>query len=174
MNAQTIVWNWLGSRVVRARMLDVAMRCGAKTRAEAEDCVQDALVSAVRSATPVEQLDRADAWLAQIVVNATRIRLRANARRRRGGGTKTVEFLEEAHETLADASNPEHLVLTHESLAHLETALQQDRDGELLDACLTWDGTMRSLAETRGENVAALKTRLRRLRLRLRAALEAT
>jgi RNA polymerase sigma factor (sigma-70 family) len=170
MNADHLLWTSLNRPELRERLVRVARRCGAANLAEAEDCVQDALVSAVVTSSSVQDLSRADSWLLQIVANAARMKVRARKRVRRGGGVEHQELFEEM---VAHGSTPEQLASAHETLAELEAAIRADRDGELLGACLTWEGTLDSLAETRGENVSAIKTRLRRLRARLRAVVEA-
>jgi RNA polymerase sigma factor (sigma-70 family) len=170
MNAEHLFWNTLARPALRERMIAIAVRVGARDRIEAEDCVQDALVAALTTHAALEDQARADAWFSQIVANATRMRIRARKRLRRGAGADHVELEDEL---LRAHGDPEQIAVDHESLARIESALRADRDGALLRECLDWDGTLNTLADTRGENVSAIKTRLRRLRLRLREKLEA-
>lgn len=165
----TNVWTSFGTRDARERMIGVAMRHGAKNRADAEDCVQEALISAYTTHASLDDERRALAWLAQIVANATRMRLRANKRHRRGGD---VEHVDVDEERVANVIDPERTVAELESLHRLHTMPLAKHERDFLRDCLSWEGTLNTLAATRGENVSAVKTRLRRLRMRMRAHID--
>jgi RNA polymerase sigma factor (sigma-70 family) len=154
---------------LRARMIGAARRHGAATQEEAEDCVQDALITALTTRAELLDESRLDAWLVQIAINAARMHQRSLGRVRRGGGIRHVDV---DVSPIAAYGNPERTAAERESLASIDRSLQE-RDWDLLDASLAWDGTLAAYANARGEKVTTLKVRLHRLRERLKVLVEA-
>ena len=66
----------------------------------------------------------------------------------------------------------ERTAVERESLTSIDRSLRE-RDWELLDASLAWDGTLAAYADARGEKVTTFKVQLHRLRERLRVLVEA-
>lgn len=157
------------ARLDRARLVGVARRI-MRNDADAEDCVQRALLSAARHGAHVEQLQP---WLATVVVNVCRMELRARRRKRRD----TRRTVHELDEDVVDGAPGPHAALEARELeAAIARAMTEWSPGDaaLLFAAVEDDGAYAELAPRFGLTRSAFKTRISRIRRRLRAAIEAS
>lgn len=141
---------------------------------DAQDCVQDAFISAYRNLDKFRQDSKVSTWLYRIVVNACLMRLRKDRR------AKTMTQPEgEVEQVLADPSPsaeeaPERAALNKELGQHLEAGLAALPD-ELRIAVTLRDVQGLSnveAAEVLETTVSAFKARLHRARVQLRSYLE--
>ena len=131
---------------------------------DAQDAVQDALLSAVTHLDSFRAEGRIDAWLSRMVANACQ-------RMRRG--RKNDPGLHEPDAELTAPDDPETEAMRARLAATIQEALlelpAQDRALVLLAEVEGWTGP--ELAEHLGRSPGAIRTKLARLRARLRARL---
>jgi RNA polymerase sigma-70 factor (ECF subfamily) len=160
----------------RARMLAVAARILGNA-ADAEDCLQEALILAARNAGRFEGRSSPTTWLFIVVSNACRMQRRAMRRERRGGAMVHVSMDEVlADQTAADDnSDPEQSIQGRDVLAVVadELRLVPARDARLFERCVLEDRPLRDVAAEHSLTRQALKSRLFRVRRRLAERLEA-
>jgi RNA polymerase sigma factor (sigma-70 family) len=152
------------TRCYSERLL-AAGRRHCRTFDEAEDAVQDALTAVASDGSQFRGEGSLDGWLVRIV---------ANACRRLSRGQKNDPAIHDALVVLgADAPSPETATASHEVREILGTALleldAEDRVILLLSEVEQW--TAPEIAEEVGLSAGAVRTRLTRLRARLRDAL---
>jgi RNA polymerase sigma-70 factor (ECF subfamily) len=141
--------------------------CGGER--EAEDALQDGLLAAWRGARTFRADAAARTWLFQIVLNACRRR-----HRRRAGDPGEPAPLEAAAAVAADESGPEQRAGARELGRALDAALAA-LDGGAREVLLLRDVEGLSGEETAaalGIGLAAMKSRLHRARLDLKARVE--
>lgn len=142
--------------------------CG--SRRDGEDALQDGLLAAWRGAGTFRGEASARTWLYQVVVHACRRR-----QRRRSGEPAQAEGLEAAEAMPADGRNPEERLADGELAAALERSLagmpEEAREVLLLRDVEGLSGE--ETAAALGLGVAAMKSRLHRARLELKARVEA-
>lgn len=142
--------------------------CGGER--EAEDALQDGLLAAWRGAATFRGDSAARTWLFQVVVNACRRR-----HRRRAGEPASVEGDEAAAAVAADESGPEARVAARQAGRALEEAMAE-LPAEAREVLMLRDVEGLSGEETAsalGLGLAAMKSRLHRARLDLKARVEA-
>jgi RNA polymerase sigma-70 factor (ECF subfamily) len=130
-------------------------------QAEAEDAVQDALLSALKHFHQFEGRSRFSTWLHHIVVNAALKRLRR----------RVSERLSDEEQYRCSRPTQEELLLRAESLALLRAAIGKLRSRERETVCLLIsdeDGrTLQDVAKQLGVPVGTVKARLSRSRKHL-------
>ena len=142
--------------------------CGGER--EAEDALQDGLLAAWRGAATFRGDSAARTWLYQVVVNACRRR-----HRRRAGEPAAIEGDEAAAGVATDESGPEVRVAARQTGRALEAALSELAT-EAREVLMLRDVEGLSGEETAaalGLGLAAMKSRLHRARLDLKARVEA-
>jgi len=142
--------------------------CGGER--EAEDALQDGLLAAWRGAATFRGDSAARTWLYQVVVNACRRR-----HRRRAGEPAGIEGEEAAAAVAVDESGPEERVAARQAGRALEAALAE-LGAEAREVLMLRDVEGLSGEETAaalGLGLAAMKSRLHRARLDLKARVEA-
>jgi len=142
--------------------------CGGER--EAEDALQDGLLAAWRGAATFRGDSAARTWLYQVVVNACRRR-----HRRRAGEPAATDGEEAAAAVAIDESGPEERVAARQAGRALEAALAE-LGAEAREVLLLRDVEGLSGEETAaalGLGLAAMKSRLHRARLDLKARVEA-
>jgi len=142
--------------------------CGGER--EAEDSLQDGLLAAWRGAATFRGDSTARTWLYQVVVNACRRR-----HRRRAGEPAQTEPEEAAAAVAVDESGPEERVAAREAGRALDAALSMLAP-EAREVIMLRDVEGLSGEETAaalGLGLAAMKSRLHRARLELKALVEA-
>ena len=163
------------AHVDRARLVSVARRI-MRNDEDAEDCVQEALILAARNAHQFEGRSSPTSWLFRVVLNACRMRKRAERRERRGGGAAHVSI----DDLVADvplarpADDPELVLLSRETLDRLSAALDDvpALDAHLFRRVLEEDLPLKDLAQQSKLTRQAVKSRLFRVRRRLADALD--
>ncbi|MGZ3416418.1 MAG: RNA polymerase sigma factor [Polyangiales bacterium] len=160
----------------RARLLASATRI-LGNQADAEDCLQEALVLASRNAAQFEGRSSPTTWLFMVVANTCRMQRRAMRRERRGGSSVHVPMDDVvAQQSVADSScDPEQSIRGRDVLALVadELRLVAPRDARLFERCVLEDRPLRDVAEESRLTRQALKSRLFRVRRRLAERLEA-
>jgi RNA polymerase sigma-70 factor, ECF subfamily len=136
-------------------------------RADAEDAVHDAAISAWRHWPDRRDAGRTEAWFRRIVVNACRDRIRARQRVR--ALPAGLAFEAERHPLAPDAS---HLVADRDALAELLAGLSLD-DRILLTLRFGMDLTVPAIAAALGAREGTVKSRLHRALASARSRLEA-
>lgn len=158
----------------RARMVAVATRAlgGA---ADAEDCVQEALMLAERFAPRFEGRSNITSWMHTILVNVCRMHRRALRSERRGGRTTTVDLDDAATElgSMTSPDDPEESAAWREALDAVERELEHlphhDRD-TLAEQVGAFNREAMPATELRAMD-GGTKVRMFRLRKRLLRAL---
>jgi RNA polymerase sigma-70 factor (ECF subfamily) len=134
--------------------------------ADAEDCVQEALLLAARNAHAFEARACARTWLTRVVRNACLMHRRASRRLRRGGAAVhiTLDDL-----PIASIGDPEQEVISRALVAVIEDELQRvsHRDADVFLRCVVDERALADVAEERRMSRQALKSRLYRVRRRL-------
>jgi RNA polymerase sigma-70 factor (ECF subfamily) len=140
-----------------------------KNRSDAEDCLQEAFIAALRFS---EHCDDPSGWLRRIVQNACRMELRARRRIRRGAGARHLEF--EDHHAPTSTLDPERAALDREMLAAVVSALNEldAEDVRLLDRHVFDDVSTRDLAEEWSLAREAVKSRIFRARRKVLSTVE--
>ncbi len=154
----------------RTRLLACAERI-LRNRADAEDCVQEALLAASRQAVQFESRASPLAWLHRIVENVCRMQRRAARRIRRGGDFVFVP-LEEANDVVGDASHPERVLLENDALGGIDDELGRmaGHDARLFVRHVVEGVPIAVLAREQQVSRSAIKSRLFRVRRKLREA----
>jgi len=158
----------LASRHAAALYRFTVRVCGGER--EAEDALQDGLLAAWRGAATFRGDSAARTWLYQVVVNACRRR-----HRRRAGEPAATDGEEAAAAVAIDESGPEERVAARQAGRALEAALAE-LGAEAREVLLLRDVEGLSGEETAaalGLGLAAMKSRLHRARLDLKARVEA-
>ncbi len=158
----------LASRHAAALYRFTVRVCGGER--EAEDALQDGLLAAWRGAATYRGDSAARTWLYQVVVNACRRR-----HRRRAGEPASVEGEEAAAAVASDESGPEARVAARQAGRCLDAALAE-LSAEAREVLMLRDVEGLSGEETAaalGLGLAAMKSRLHRARLDLKARVEA-
>jgi len=155
----------------RARLLAAATRILGNAH-DAEDCLQDALILATLNAHRYEARSEASGWLYRVVVNACRMRLRAQRTERRGGGHAHMP-LDELVSHPAGGDTPEELLQSAQTLAAVRRAFAgvPARDAAIFERSVVEDLPLAALAEQHDMTRQALKARLYRVRKQLGASL---
>lgn len=159
----------------RARLVASATRV-LGNEADAEDCVQEALILAARNAAQFEGRSSPTSWLFRVVLNACRMQRRALRRERRGGGVThvSVDDLVGSH-PVADATfDPEQVALGRDALAVVIDELTRipHKDAALFERHVVEDQPLRDLANDARLTRQAVKSRLFRVRRRLAERLD--
>lgn len=160
--------------VLLARHGDALFRFAARSAGsarDAEDALQDGLLAAWRGARTFRGEASARTWLFQVVVNACRRRAR-----RRAGEPERHERLEEAAALPADERPTDERVAAAQAGAALERALgSMDADAREVLLLRDVEGLSgEEAAAALGIGLAAMKSRLHRARLELKARVEGT
>lgn len=145
--------------------LMAAGRRHCRTSTEAEDAVQDALVSATQHLTELRDDRRLEGWLVRVV---------ASACRRIGRGHKNAPALPLGEELESDAEDPEEEAARRELARLLERSLLQlsPQDRSILLLAELEGFSSAHIAAELGLTDGAVRVRLSRLRARLGAALQ--
>jgi len=157
----------------RARLVASAVRI-LGSEADAEDCVQDALILAARNASQFQGRSSPTSWLFRVVLNACRMQRRAMRRERRGGGAAHVSIDDLIASPAADPNgDPEQVALGRDTLAVLVDELDRipAADAKLFRRFVEEDVRIEDLARQARLTRQAVKSRLFRVRRRLAEAL---
>jgi RNA polymerase sigma-70 factor, ECF subfamily len=151
------------TRCYSQRLLEAGRR-HCRTQAEAEDAVQDTLLSAVHHLAELREGGSLEGWLVSVV---------ANACRRIGRGYKNAASLHDSGVELSGPSDPEEDAARSELAAVLERTLLElsPRDRSLLLLAELEGYSAAEIGRELGMTDGAVRTRLSRLRARLAAAL---
>lgn len=144
------------------------------SEADAEDCVQEALLLAARNAEGFEGRASAFTWLYRVVVNACRMQRRARRRIRRGAGAHHVAIEDLLVHPAADTgSDPEAALLGHELSRAVAAELRAvpDHESRLFAQVLVDPRSTGEIAREAGITRQALKSRVFRVRRRLESRL---
>lgn len=167
-----IVVDALADAETRRRLFSTA-RARVRTAEDAEDCVQEALLLAVSAAEGYRGRGSLRSWLVQIVVNVCRMRHRSGKRLRRGGEF-TLCSLSDVPEWGAECHlSPERLLAARQELATVDAHLANEHglDAQLLKEFVSREISITDLAHLYGISRESVKTRLFRVRRRLRGGL---
>jgi RNA polymerase sigma-70 factor (ECF subfamily) len=172
--AARLVHAEIGNPRTRARLVASAVRI-LGNEADAEDCVQEALVLAARNAAQFEGRSSATSWLFRVVLNACRMQKRALRRERRGGGAVhlSIDDLVGQHPASELGDDPEAIVVGRDTLEILDRALATvaPLDAALFRRHVAEDLPLKDLAREVDLTRQAVKSRLFRVRRRLADAL---
>jgi len=138
--------------------------------ADAEDCVQEALLQAARCADQFEGRSTPFSWLYRVVLNACRMQRRAERRDRRGGGAVHVTIDDLLSSPAADAeADPEAQLVGRDTLSLLADELGQvhQSDARLFSLHVLDGVPLAQLADDHDLTRQAVKSRLFRVRRRL-------
>ncbi len=138
--------------------------------ADAEDCVQEALILASKNADQFEGRSSPTSWLFRVVLNACRMQRRAARRERRGGGAVHVSMQDLLSSPAADGSyDPENAFAAAELVDVVADELSRvaDRDAALFRRYMAEDLPLEVLARDSQLTRQAVKSRLFRVRRRL-------
>ncbi len=143
-------------------------RCGSDR--DGEDALQEGLLAAWRGAATFRGEASARTWLFQVVVNACRRR-----HRRRAGEPERHDPLDAAERLASDESSAEERFASAEMAAVLEQVLDSmDEDAREVLLLRDVEGLSgEEAAAALGIGIAAMKSRLHRARLELKARVEA-
>ncbi len=144
------------------------------SEADAEDCVQEALLLAARSADGFAGRASAFTWLYRVVVNACRMQRRARRRVRRGAGAHHLALEDLVVHPPADTgSDPEATLIGHElSLAVAdELRAVPAQESRLFAQLLVDPRSSAEIAREAGITRQALKSKVFRVRRRLESRL---
>jgi len=159
----------LRSPNIRAALLRAAGRHLSNV-ADAEDCVQEACIAAVLRVDQLREPELVRSWLTTIVVNACRMRVRAERGLRRGGAlTKLTAELREVRDPGRDVDDRLHALRVLSDI-RARVRRHDERDLRVVDALLDEDAGYEVLARRCEMTTSAFKTRVSRLRKRLRKA----
>lgn len=160
----------IASPRTRARLIASATRI-LGNEADAEDCVQEALILAARNADQFEGRSSPTSWLFRVVLNACRMQRRAMRRERRGGGAVHVSVDDlVASQPTADATfDPEQSLLGRDIAKVVSSELDAigGTDAHLFSRYFAEDLPLEQLAKQNGLSRQAVKSRLFRVRRRL-------
>ena len=157
----------------RTRMLACARRI-LRSREDAADCVQQALLMATQRAAQCELRASPVAWLCRIVENVCRMWRRAQRRICRGGEYAFVELNEQHTGWLGvPANDPERALVGKQSLAVVSGALanMQPAHADVFCRRVIDEESVRTLAREHRLTQQAVKSRVFRVRLQLRERL---
>ena len=170
MENTAIVHRAIACPITRRGLIALATRL-LRSVADAEDCVQDALLSAARNAHTFEGRACPRTWLGRIVRNACLMFRRSRRRVRRGGELVQVPLEDWLP---ARASTPEDTVIARAmALEALDELARVPRhDAELFERALFEDRSFQGLADDLGATRQAVKSRVFRVRRRLAERLE--
>jgi RNA polymerase sigma-70 factor (ECF subfamily) len=144
--------------------------------ADAEDCVQEAMILAAKNAEQFEGRSSPTSWLFRVVLNACRMQRRAMRRERRGGGAVhlSIDDLVVSHPMADATSDPEQAILGRDVLAVVVDELDRipDKDAKLFERHVLEDLPLRTLAKESHLTRQAVKSRLFRVRRRIADRLE--
>ena len=150
----------------RPKLLALASRF--VSRADAEDVVQDAFVSTLRSREQFRGAAHPSTWLYRATVNAALMHLRTRRRR-------PTEALDDSHvERASETPAPDVGVERAQAGRHLAAGVQalKPLDRELFKLRFLDERSTEEAAQAVGLSVAAVKTRLSRARTVAREAIE--
>lgn len=167
---ESVIVEALGDAETRKRMFLTA-RARVRTAEDAEDCVQEASLLAVNAAESYRGSGSLVSWLVQIVVNVCRMRHRSDGRLRRGGTFTVCSLSDLAGDWAGECHlSPERLLAARQDLATLNARLahEDELDRHLLRDCVLREMPITELARLYGLSREAAKTRLFRVRRRLR------
>lgn len=154
----------------RARLIASATRVLGND-ADAEDCVQEALILAAKNADRFEGRSSPTSWLFRVVLNACRMQRRAQRRDRRGGGAAHVSLddLVGNHPAADRTFNPEETIAANElaEVVDSELALVAAKDAALFRRYMAEDLPLEKLAQQSRLTRQAVKSRLFRVRRRI-------
>ncbi len=153
------------TRCYSQRLMEAGRR-HCRTSAEAEDAVQDALVSAAQHLEELRDDSRLEGWLVRVV---------ASACRRLGRGHKNAAALHDSEVELpSEAGDPEEEAARRELAALLETTLLElsPRDRSILLLAELEDFSSAAIAAELSMTDGAVRVRLSRLRVRLAEVLQ--
>ena len=159
----------------RARLIASATRI-LGNEADAEDCVQEALLLAARNADQFEGRSSPTSWLFRVVLNACRMQRRSRRRERRGGGAVhvSIDDLVSRHPVSDATFDPEESAFGRD-LAKLvadELEVIGGTDAHLFRTYFAEDLPLEQLARQNNLSRQAVKSRLFRVRRRLAERLE--
>jgi RNA polymerase sigma-70 factor (ECF subfamily) len=168
--AQRLIYAELGSVETRARLVASATRILGNP-ADAEDCVQEAMLQAARCAEQFAGRSTPYSWLYRVVLNACRMRRRSEQRDRRGGGAihVSIDDLGANHPAASLATDPELASVGNETLDVLLDELSRipSDDARLFRLAVLEDVPLKELAAEHRLTRQAVKSRLFRVRRRL-------
>ncbi len=174
--ASRLILAELESAETRSRLIATAARL-LGNEADAEDCVQEATIQALRHAEQFEGRSAPRSWLFRVVVNACKMRRRAERRARRGGGAVHVPLdeLVSASAVSGPATDPEQMLVGDDALSVVGAGLAEvpELDRALFTAHVLDDEPLATLALRHDLTRQAVKSRLFRVRRRLEERLSA-
>lgn len=160
----------IGSPRTRARLIASATRI-LGNEADAEDCVQEALLLAARNADQFEGRSSPTSWLFRVVLNACRMQRRAMRRERRGGGAVhvSIDELVSSHPSADATFDPEQSVFGQDIARVVSSELDRigGTDAHLFRRYFVEDLPLEQLAQQNSLSRQAVKSRLFRVRRRL-------
>ena len=135
---------------------------------DAEDATQDACIAAWQKLPTLRDVDRLDAWLSRIVVNACRMRLRARRR------IREITIDDERTRSPRDIPDPSHMAARAEDVDAVGRALDRVSvdDRALLILHHVHHERVETIAATLGIPAGTVKWRLSRARHAVQRALE--
>lgn len=154
----------------RARLVASAIRI-LGNEADAEDCVQEALILAAKNADRFEGRSSPTSWLFRVVLNSCRMQRRAARRERRGGGAAHVSLhdLVGFHPVADRTFDPEEAIAANELADVVADELDRvaDKDAALFRRYMAEDLPLEQLAAQSRLTRQAVKSRLFRVRRRI-------
>jgi RNA polymerase sigma-70 factor (ECF subfamily) len=158
-------------RSYESRLFHAALRV-TRNEDDAWDAVQEGMVSALRHADRFRGDAAVASWLYSIVVNAALYQRRRAAARKRGSDKYTEQVWPEAEQSVVTSTqhrDPETWVMARVDLARVaeQIALLPKGKRSLVEQAIGGDSCA-EIAETAGQPVAAVKSRLWRTRRALR------
>lgn len=158
-------------RSYESRLFHAALRV-TRNEDDAWDAVQEGMVSALRHADRFRGDAAVASWLYSIVVNAALYQRRRAAARKRGSDKYTEQVWPEAEQSVDTSTqhrDPETWVMARVDLARVaeQIALLPKGKRSLVEQAVGGDSCA-EIAETAGQPVAAVKSRLWRTRRALR------
>jgi RNA polymerase sigma-70 factor (ECF subfamily) len=168
--ASRLIHAELASPRTRARLVASATRI-LGNEADAEDCVQEALLLAARNADRFEGRSSPTSWLFRVVLNACRMQRRALRRERRGGGAVhlSIDDLVTSHPAADATFDPEQAALGQDVAKVVTRELDRigGTDALLFRRYMAEDLPLEQLARQTRLSRQAVKSRLFRVRRRL-------
>lgn len=159
---RTVVLDALADHRLRDRLLGVAMRFR-RNRADAEDCVQDALVLATRHADEFADPGSPTGWILTILRNSCLMQVRRDARHVRGRSEVDETAL------VSEADAPDKRACHAEMARRLDGFLADigPEDARIFHECVVQEGSPKAYASRHGLSTSCVKTRVYRLRHRV-------
>jgi RNA polymerase sigma factor (sigma-70 family) len=145
-----------------------------KNQEDAEDALQETLLSAYKHLRSFEGRSKFSTWLTRIAINSALVTLRKRRRRPEISiDERSFEGRGQPLDLPDQTTDAESRPIEIERVFHLNQAVLRLRPAlrEIIEIQSMYDGTIKEIADAAGISVAATKTRLMRARVALRRAL---